>query len=105
MPVARVALSETLTISTVVTDCDTMTFVDSTGTYPTAEQGYSLPSGATSASVTGAIIVVNLPDGSYFTYTFTILNNALVTATLSLSGGTPTNIYSYVSAVLFPFTG
>lgn len=105
MSVARVALAETLTISTVVTDCDTMTFVDSTGTYPTAEQGYGLPTGTTSAHVTGAVIVVNLPDGSYLTYTFTILNNALVTATLSLSGATAVNIYSYVSAVLFPFTG
>lgn len=103
MALTRVGLAITLAVNST---CTTMTVTDSTGTYDvtTNPLGYGLPSGAASADVTSLVIVVNLPGGSYFTYTFTIALNVISAATLSLSGGTATNILASLVSTVFPVT-
>jgi len=103
MALTRVGLAITLAVNST---CTTMTVTDSTGTYDvtTNPLGYGLPSGAASAYVTSLVIVVNLPGGTYFTYTFTIALNVISAATLSISGGTATNIFANLLSTVFPLT-
>lgn len=103
MSVARVGLSIELTVNNACTD---VFCTDDTGSYnaSTNPDGYGLPTGATSASVTGLVIVVTLSDGSYLTYTFTIASNVISACTLSLSGGTATAITSELASTVFPLT-
>ena len=99
MSLTRIDLAITLTVSS---DCSTVTLSDTTGAYPETEGGYGRPSGATSASVVTVTIVVNLSDGTYFTYVLTSTAGTISAATLALGTGTATNIFSEVGAIAFP---
>ena len=103
MALNRVGLAITLAVNST---CTTMTLTDSTGTYDvtTNPLGYGLPGGIASADVTSLVIVVNLPGGTYFTYTFTIVANVITAATLSINGGTATNILASLLSTVFPLT-
>jgi len=55
-------------------------------------------------SVTGLVInVVNESTGIYFTYTFVIVSGVIQTGTLSIQGGTPASITTYVVSLAWPF--
>lgn len=96
-----------LSIENTVNDqCTSFTLADTTGQYnvTTNPEGYGLPGGPLSNDVTGLEVVVkNLSTGTYFTYTFTILLGVVQTCTLSLNGGTPTDISTEVGAAAWPF--
>lgn len=89
----RVALDINLTVSDT---CGTMTLTDTTADYGGSGK-------ITVNNVTSVVIVVNLAGGSYFTYTFTVLNGTITAATLGLSGATPTNILSKLASTVWPF--
>lgn len=103
MPLTRVGLAITLAVNST---CTTMTVTDSTGTYnvTTNPLGYGLPGGIATTDVTSLVIVVNIEGGTYFTYTFTIAANVITAATLSISGGTATNIFTNLLSTVFPLT-
>lgn len=87
----------TLTIATEINEaCDTMTLWDTTADYGGGT--------VTTASVESVVIVVrNKTTGTYFTYTFTVGTNVISAATLSLDGGTATNILAELASTAWPF--
>lgn len=94
-----------LTIATTINEaCDTMTLADTTGEYPAAANGYASPDAIIHDDVlTLTIVVRNKSTGTYFTYAFGILLQVTQTTTLSLNGGTATNIHTEVGPLAFPF--
>lgn len=87
----------TLTIDTEINEaCTTMTMWDTTADYGGGT--------VTTAGIESSTIVVrNKTTGTYFTYTFTIGTNVISAATLSLDGGTGTDILAELSSTAFPF--
>ena len=87
----------TLTIETEINEaCDTMNLWDTTADYGGGT--------VTTASVESVVIVVNNKStGTYFTYTFTVGTNIITAATLSLDGGTATDILAELSSTAWPF--
>ncbi len=105
MALTRVGLAITLAVNST---CTTITVTDSTGAYnvTTNPLGYGLPGGIATTDVSSLIVTVNIQGGSYFTYTFTIdtTDGSVTAATLSLSGGTATNIFASLPATVFPLS-
>lgn len=87
----------TLAIDTEINEaCTTMVMWDKTADYGGGT--------VTTAGIEGSTIVVrNKTTGTYFTYTFTIGTNVISAATLSLDGGTATDILAELSSTVFPF--
>ncbi len=86
-----------LSIDTEINEaCDTMTVWDTTDDYGGGT--------VTTASVTSVIVIArNKTTGTYITYTFTVGTNVITAATISLDGGTPTDILSELSSTAWPF--
>lgn len=85
--------------------CNSLTVTDTTGNYPTATEGYGQTGGVLINSVTQLTVVLNYETaGTYITYVFTILNGTITAATLALETGTPADIFSELTSVVFPFT-
>lgn len=101
MPLTRLDLSIALTNAT---DCSDITLTDDTGLYPTATEGYGLPSGITVNNVTGLVITVNISSGIYFTYTCVVASGVINSCLLSVNGGTGTEIVSLLASTTFPVT-
>jgi hypothetical protein len=101
MPLNRPTLKIALTINEA---CTTIELADTTGEYPAAANGYAAPNTIVHDDVTSLVVVVrNKTTGTYFTYTFGILLQVTQTTTLSLDGGTATDIHTEVGALAFPF--
>ena len=101
MALTRLDLSIELTNTT---DCSDITLTDDTGTYPTATEGYGLPSGITVNNVSSLIITVNLNGGIYITYTCIVASGVITSCLLSVNGGTGTEIVSLLASTTFPVT-
>lgn len=90
---ARPTLAITLTIND---ECTTIDLADTTANYGGGT--------VTTASVTSVVVVVrNKSTDTYFTYTFTVSSGTITAATLSLDGGTATNVLSELSSTAWPF--
>jgi hypothetical protein len=96
-----------LSIENTVNDqCTGITLADTTGQYniTTNPEGYGLPGGPLSNDVTSLEVVVrNESTGTYFTYAFVISLGVVQSCTLSIQGGTPTDISTEVGAIPWPF--
>lgn len=87
--------------------CTKLLLTDSTGTYnvSTNPLGYGLPSGPTVNNVTGVTVKLTYDtESTYITFTFTVANGVITAATLSVAGGTATNILSSLASTTWPFT-
>lgn len=87
--------------------CESLLLTDDTGTYNsvTNPTGYGLPSGPTANQVTGLSVVLNYEtQGTYITFTFTVASSVITAATLSVAGGTATDILSSLASTVFPLT-
>ncbi len=90
---ARPTLAITLAVNSA---CTNMTLTDSTADYGAGS--------ITLNSVTGLVVVVTMADGTYFTYTFTIVNQVITVCTLSISGGTATTITTELVSTVWPLS-
>ncbi len=98
--------SPTLNIILTVQDgCYGLTLTDSTGEYPSAENGYGLPGGPTINDVT--TVTIDVSYGSLNTiveYVFTVASGTITLATVSVGGGSPEDITSALTSTDWPFT-
>jgi len=101
MALTRLDLSIELTNAT---DCSDITLTDDTGNYPTAAEGYGLPSGITINNVSSLIITVYLNGGIYITYTCIVSSGVITSCLLSINGGTGTEIVTLLASTTFPMT-
>lgn len=101
MALTRLDLSIELTNAT---DCSDITLTDDTGTYPTASEGYGLPSGIAVNDVSSLIITVNMGGGIYITYTCIVSSGVITSCLLSINGGTGTQIVMLLASTTFPVT-
>lgn len=88
---ARPTLAITLEVDST---CEELLLNDTTANYgaPTV----------TLNSVTGLVVVLNYSDGSYLTFTFTIVNQVITACTLGVSGATATAITSELESTVWP---
>jgi len=86
--------------------CSELLLQDTTGEYDvnTNVGGYGLPGGPTLDDITLCEIIVTYNSlGAYITYSFTVLSQLIVAATLAVGGGAPTNILTSLPSTVWPF--
>jgi hypothetical protein len=87
--------------------CGGLSFEDTTGNYNalTNPEGYGLPGGIVINDITSAqIMLEHQSTGIYVMFSFTIALGVVTAATVSINGGTATDILSELSSTTFPFT-
>lgn len=90
--------------NTINDQCTGFSLADTTGEFPAVTNGYGGASMIIHDDVTSLVIVVrNETTGLYFTYTFVIQFQVTQSATLSIQGGTATDISATSAALAFPF--
>lgn len=94
-----------LSVSVTLEECSGLTFSDTTGQYnaTTNPLGYGLPGGLTSGDVTDVTLTLRYSRLSTdLVYVFEVTDHAITSATLSLGGATPVDIFSELDSTAWP---
>lgn len=84
--------------------CSGILLNDITGEYPDAPAGYGLPGGPESNDVEGVVVTATFSLlGTSLVYTFTVASGVITAATLSIGGGSATDILANLPSTVWPF--